>query len=111
MVMESILLGIVRLSYFSFSFLAKVKAVNLLVCFSVILGQTSLCQADCRIFKSNIYLEQSEEIPSFFFILIPEVKELIEKYWGWVWSKNGSTHPGHRTFKLAISHIVINRIN
>ena len=51
-----------RVSYFSFIFLAKVEVVNLLVCFSVILGQTSLCQADCRIFKSNIYLEQSDEI-------------------------------------------------
>ena len=99
-----------HLSYFSLNILTKLKAVNLLVCFSVKMGQTSLCQSDSRIFKSNISLEHSDKIAYFFCILIPEIKSWYKNI-GVRVVKNGCSHPGHWTFKLAVSHKGINEIN
>ena len=90
--------------YFSFIFLAKAKTVNLLVCFSFILGQNSLGQSSCRSFKSNISLELSKEIDCFLYVDTGNF-EFIDKYSG------GCGLPGHRSFKLAISHKGINGIN
>ena len=62
--MESILFFFHLTSLSSFSTMAK--SVNLLVCFSVILGQDGLGESGCRIFKTNIFLERSVEIACFF---------------------------------------------
>ena len=47
-------------------------------------------------FKSNIPLEQSDEIVNFFVFLYVDTRnsEFIEKYWGGC-CQNGCGHPGH----------------
>ena len=52
------------------------------------MGQTSLCQSDCRIFKSNISLEHSDEIACFFAYWYQKLR-VDRKILGWVWSEMG----------------------
>ena len=92
------------------SFWPKVKAVNLLVCFSVILDRKGLCQSGCRILKSNISLGQSDQITCFFAYWYQKLR-IYRKILRWVWSKMGCGHPNHRDFKLAIYHKKINGVN
>ena len=52
------------------------------------MGQTSLCQSDCRIFKSNISLEHRNEIAYLFAYLYQKLR-VDRKIFGRVWSKMG----------------------
>ena len=65
------------------------------------MDQNVLGQSSCRIFWSNISLEQNNEITWFFayWYKSMEIKSWlkIEKYWG------GCGHFGHRAIKLATS--------
>ena len=64
------------------------KSVNLLVCFSVILGQDGLGESGCRIFKANIFLERSVEIACFFECSYQKLS-VDREILGWVLSKMG----------------------
>ena len=69
------------------------------------MGQFALGQSDYRIFKSNISLEQNDEMTDLLPVDTNLSKLKIEKYWG------GCGHSGHRTQKLAVSQEAINGIN
>ena len=90
-------------SIFSFltclsSFYPKVKAVHLLVCFSVILGQNGLADQSAGFISRTKWGNRL-----LFCMLILEIKSWQKIIRVGV-VKNGCGHPGLRTFKLAISH-------
>ena len=81
-------------SYFPIIFLAKRKISKLIIlCFSVIQGQNSVGQSNCRI-SNKIYL-QKKVISLLFYMLITKIKSW-QKNIGVVVVKSGCGHPGHK---------------
>ena len=73
-------------SYFSFFFFSLSKFIIL---FLSHIGPKQSCKSDCKIFISNISLEQSQEIAAFLHVDTGNY-ELMENYWGscsqkWAW--------------------------
>ena len=74
--------------------------------------QNALDQTYCRIFKSNVSLEQNDEVAWFFacWYKIMEFKSWLKNIW-WGVVKNGCGHSDHMTLKLAVSQEGIDGIN
>ena len=74
--------------------------------------QNALDQKYCRIFKSNVSLEQNDEVAWFFACLYKfmEIKSWLKNIW-WGVVKNGCGHSDHMTLKLAVSQEGIDEIN
>ena len=80
--------------YFSITFLAKGKISKSGTLFLSHIGPKWCWPIRLHDFKSNISLEQSDEIVYFFTCWYKKSIELIEKCWGGV-ARNGCGHPGH----------------
>ena len=76
------------------------------------MGQSALGQSDCRIFNSNISVEQNDEIVIFFawWYKFMEIRNWLKNIWVGA-AKNGCSYSGYRTLKLAVSQEGINGIN
>ena len=64
-------------------FLAKHKISKSVSLFLIRVGPNWYFPIRLKDFKSNLYLEQSDEIV--YTYIDTRNQELIEKYWGWVW--------------------------
>ena len=71
------------------------------------MGKNALGQSDCRIFNSNISLEQNDEIARYKFM---ETESWL-KNTGMGVVKNGCGYSGHRTLKLAVSQEGLNGVD
>ena len=81
-----------RPSYFSIIFLAKCKISKSVSLFLSHIGSKWCLPIRLQDFKSNISLEQSDEIASAFLHVDTRNLELVEKYWVSV-VRNGYGHP------------------
>ena len=74
--------------------------------------QNALDQSYGRIFKSNVSLEQNDEVAWFFayWYKFMEIKSWLKNIW-WGVVKNGCGYSDHMTLKLAVSQEGIDGIN
>ena len=75
------------------------------------MGRNVQGQSDSRLFKSTIFVEQSDEIAWFLHVDTNPWKLKYDwKILGWAWWKNGCGLSGHRTLKLAVSQEGIDKL-
>ena len=76
------------------------------------MGQSALIQSDCMIFKSTISAEQINETAWFMNLNTNSQKlEVVQKIFGWAWSKYACCESGSWTLKLNVSQEQTDEIN